>query len=106
MTLPTCKNLTAVSDSARVSLTEAIEELCCRPWFQRVWTMQELLLSRYNLVICGKNAMSWADFAAGTDLFLSLHEKHAAGTPYSPLLDRLWYWEVMRDSAKRPERVE
>ena len=47
---------------ARTTL-EAIPALLSRPWFERVWTMQELYLSHSRLVICGPATIDWTAFA-------------------------------------------
>lgn len=40
-------------------LKDALENLLQRPWFQRVWVIPEVALSRYTLVMCGEYAMTW-----------------------------------------------
>jgi hypothetical protein len=41
---------------------EAIPALLSRPWFERVWTMQELYLSHSPLIICGPATIDWTAF--------------------------------------------
>src|ERR1700761_8831249 len=73
-------------------------ELCSRAWFERVWTMQELVLSRHCLVICGRETIAWATFAAGADMFWSWWEYTSRKLPpCQGLLHRFWRWEVLQD---------
>jgi hypothetical protein len=43
-------------------IMDAIPALLSRPWFERVWTMQELYLSHTRLVICGPATIDWTAF--------------------------------------------
>ena len=38
-------------------------KLMRRPWFQRVWIIQEVVLSNQLIVLCGTKHISWADLA-------------------------------------------
>ena len=42
--------------------------LCTRSWFDRIWTLQEIVLARKALVICGDESISWEmlDLVAST----------------------------------------
>jgi hypothetical protein len=42
----------------------AIRQVLRRPWFGRLWTIQEAVLSRNLFVKCGKAGVCWEDFAA------------------------------------------
>jgi hypothetical protein len=50
----------------------AAAELTSRPWFSRLWTVQESILPQNLVVICGEDTWSWSIFA---DAVKSL-EKH------------------------------
>ncbi|QDS71670.1 hypothetical protein FKW77_007956 [Venturia effusa] len=54
---------TRYKDSTRLPWTisewEAIEELLTRPWFARVWILQEAQLARAAIVHCGSAQISW-----------------------------------------------
>jgi hypothetical protein len=39
--------------------SEAIEDLTDRDWFKRMWTMQELVMAREPIVICGEKTIRW-----------------------------------------------
>jgi hypothetical protein len=41
----------------------ALADLLRRPWFRRVWVIQEVLMGRNVLVICGEHKASWEDFS-------------------------------------------
>lgn len=41
----------------------AVKDLCWRPWFSRVWVMQEILLANKDAVLqCGSHLMTWSVF--------------------------------------------
>ena len=42
---------------------QALGKLMRRPWFQRVWIIQEVVLSQQIIVMCGTRCISWADLA-------------------------------------------
>lgn len=44
---------------SRKELRDAIERLLERPWFQRVWVLPEVVLSKHTRVVCGRTRISW-----------------------------------------------
>lgn len=46
---------------------ETIQKLFARPWFRRVWVLQEALLAREIAVICGDREVSWEAFKTFKD---------------------------------------
>ena len=42
---------------------QELGKLMRRPWFQRVWIIQEVVLSQQLIVMCGTRYISWADLA-------------------------------------------
>ena len=56
-----------------------INDFAGRPWFQRVWIAQELVLPRRVLLMCGRRSqMSWENFLDG--LRISGERYHVAYT--------------------------
>lgn len=45
---------------------EGLWDILARPWFTRLWTAQEAVLSRYRWVMCGENLVDWDDLTAFT----------------------------------------
>ena len=45
------------------SIWKAVERFLDRPWFHRVWTFQEVVLSDACTVYCGPCRMSWSDLS-------------------------------------------
>ncbi len=41
-------------------------KLMSRPWFQRIWIIQEVVLSHQVIVMCGTRCISWADLSLFT----------------------------------------
>ena len=39
----------------------AIQSLFKRPWFYRLWTLQEIVLAQNPIVICGNNCLVWEE---------------------------------------------
>lgn len=66
--------------------------------------MQELILSRHGLVICGRETISWPAFAAGADMFWSFWEYRNIGknTQCQGLCHRFWCWEVFQNIPTDP----
>lgn len=55
---------------------EAIRAILRRPWFRRVWIIQELLLGRDVTISCGDSAMPWKIFSEA----IVKWNKHNTGT--------------------------
>ncbi len=45
-----------------------MEDVLSRPWFKRMWTLQELLLASHATVLCGRQAMEWHSFCQSLQL--------------------------------------
>ncbi|KAF4625963.1 hypothetical protein G7Y89_g12201 [Cudoniella acicularis] len=46
---------------------EALKVLQLRPWFYRLWTLQEIVLSKEAILLCGRKSISW-------DALVALHQ--------------------------------
>jgi hypothetical protein len=42
---------------------DAVRRLLTRAWFTRLWTMQEAILAKEMLVVCGEKSVEWRDIA-------------------------------------------
>ncbi|KAH8662442.1 heterokaryon incompatibility protein-domain-containing protein [Xylariales sp. PMI_506] len=71
-----------------------IAALLRRPWFHRVWVLQEIILAREGLVLCGDVELEWASFQAFA--YWNSSMGWAKSVPYS-----IKY----QSSAQRGERV-
>ncbi|KAJ4354300.1 uncharacterized protein N0V89_006034 [Didymosphaeria variabile] len=38
---------------------KCLADILMRPWFTRIWTVQESVLARYTTLVCGKHQVSW-----------------------------------------------
>lgn len=47
-----------------------LNSFLCRPWFHRVWIIQEVVLSRNVQFMCGKKCISWWDLSLSADLMV------------------------------------
>ncbi|KAK3342180.1 heterokaryon incompatibility protein-domain-containing protein [Lasiosphaeria hispida] len=43
----------------RIDAWKALHRLLSRPWFGRAWTLQELIVARASLVLCGERSVAW-----------------------------------------------
>jgi hypothetical protein len=43
----------------------AVVRLLRRPWFERVWVVQEVAVARHAIVLCGKHEIKWSNFIKG-----------------------------------------
>ncbi|KAI0383435.1 HET-domain-containing protein [Hypomontagnella monticulosa] len=70
-------------DSSEFERLMAFAKIIERPWFTRVWVVQELALATEATVYCGNSSISWPDFMAAItaqdrlNLWLSDHERNA-----------------------------
>jgi hypothetical protein len=44
------------------SYWKALDEIYWRPWFARIWIVQEIILAREAIVLCGKDRIPWSHF--------------------------------------------
>ncbi|PSN61199.1 HET-domain-containing protein [Corynespora cassiicola Philippines] len=66
--VPTIRSILAMeSKTYQVDSTwiNAINDIVFRPWFRRLWVLQEISVSKTAIVIIGKKKMSWFSLVAG-----------------------------------------
>jgi Heterokaryon incompatibility protein (HET) len=51
---------------------DALVSLMRRPWFSRRWVVQEIALAKRGTLYCGKDSISWQDFADAVSLFVEV----------------------------------
>ncbi|KAK6436986.1 hypothetical protein LTR95_006824 [Oleoguttula sp. CCFEE 5521] len=54
------------------ALREAVGPLTDRPWFWRVWVVQEVALARTALIVCGFDTLTWIDYTSGIDFRIEI----------------------------------
>jgi hypothetical protein len=59
-----------------------LKELFSRPWIDRVWTFQELLLATHPIVVCGNAHVSWSLIEPNLQLFITLSDLKAISTSW------------------------
>ncbi|KAI8625026.1 heterokaryon incompatibility protein-domain-containing protein [Xylariaceae sp. FL1651] len=59
---------------------QIIEDVLSRPWFERMWTLQELLLASHATVLCGAQAMEWDSFCQSLELVESSFAPSSKGS--------------------------
>lgn len=93
---------------------QALGAFLCRPWFSRVWVLQEAILARHALVQVGDNSMDWADLCLAVT-FLLQEYFHVSKPPETAnlsqclgqlrlpcMFSRCVWPTVWSDSTKRP----
>ncbi|KAI1270067.1 HET-domain-containing protein [Xylariaceae sp. FL1019] len=73
---------------------DAIAQLCSRPWFERLWVLQEMqLASPVSILKCGKHEVDWSLFRRAIMCIIgNVHvadEMRAAMTPVQSLCDAI-----------------
>jgi hypothetical protein len=58
-----------VTENGFLSALEAVTRLTFRPWFDRCWTFQEIILSHNAGIACGNYTMSWKSFYKGSSVY-------------------------------------
>lgn len=46
----------------QIHLYSELQELFSNPWIERIWTMQEIILARHPILVCGDHTISWFAF--------------------------------------------
>ncbi|EEU36361.1 uncharacterized protein NECHADRAFT_86908 [Fusarium vanettenii 77-13-4] len=62
------------------AVQEIIEDLLSRTWFERMWTLQELLLANHATVMCGTQSMSWDALCQALELIEASFPLSSKGT--------------------------
>ncbi|KAJ3532058.1 hypothetical protein NM208_g8486 [Fusarium decemcellulare] len=62
------------------AVQKIIEDLFGRPWFERMWTLQELLLAGHATVICGDQSMEWGSLCHAVELLQASFPLSSKGT--------------------------
>ncbi len=57
----------------------ALDALYWRPWFMRVWVIQEIAFSKSAIVVCGQDSVTFEIFAATANLIYKRHISSATG---------------------------
>ncbi|KLU85042.1 hypothetical protein MAPG_04074 [Magnaporthiopsis poae ATCC 64411] len=77
---------------------QAILTLLERPWFQRIWVLQEVAAARYVLIKCGSSAIDGHTFCSGLDESKLSYDTHPALRYLIPPITYL-----IRDAVVRPQ---
>ena len=81
------------TNSVEIPVGSGINEILASPWFQRVWTIQEVAFSRKAVVLCGQSEISWENLKASLDLLNSAHHNPPIQQPldFEPGLSMLTF---------------
>jgi hypothetical protein len=90
---------------------DTLRDILKRPWFTRIWTVQEVTLARHTTFVCGDHELSWSGDlrslrrilfrikSAAISPYFSVASGHKSNLDWSPLLDILE--TQMRQAARR-----
>lgn len=45
-----------------IDIRDCVDDLYSRPWFERIWILQEIFMAREAMVMCGTRLVPWAAF--------------------------------------------
>ncbi|KAH8602186.1 heterokaryon incompatibility protein-domain-containing protein [Bisporella sp. PMI_857] len=45
-----------------LDIRDSVNALYSRPWFNRIWVLQEVFMARKAIVLCGKRVLPWSEF--------------------------------------------
>jgi hypothetical protein len=88
-----------------------LQPLFNRPWFRRIWTVQEVAVARYTTVLCGPEEIPWTGMIRGLEVDVSsrlLYSKRALNLDTLDFFDpahaaKLNHWKELRQSSKYSE---
>jgi hypothetical protein len=81
----------AAGGSGHVHLSYLMQSLFQHPWFQRVWVVQEAILSRRTLVHCGQEMIEWPELLMVNELLETPRYKDQAPNLRSQLtMPTIW----------------
>ena len=87
-----------------------LDSVICRPWWSRIWIVQELALARSDpIILCGRKCLPWSDFMtgcvnSGLDLLNDDSTERTKGIFYRWLLHHVRA-EVQSSSSKRSKSL-
>lgn len=88
------------------AVQDTVEVLISHAWYERMWTLQELLLANNATVLCGKETMPWDTFCESLELIEAPFEDTSRGTPnfISCFYAYSDFKELQKDSAEPSDR--
>jgi hypothetical protein len=98
----------------KVEVAQALQSFFQRPWFYRVWIIQEVSMARRATIFCGDDVIAWDTFCIACrqiqhivdrtserSLYLDTHHRNATGLQ---LYSRATPTDIWRGQAKGPQR--
>lgn len=65
---------------SQVLKAEALDDVFKRTWFERAWTLQELVLASEVVFLCGTKSMTWDEFVRGISSLRIRKKRHFSTT--------------------------
>ena len=86
----------------------AVQPFFDRPWFKRMWTVQEVAVTRHAVVFCGAEEIPWPEMVSGLEVGVSsgiLNEKRALNPDTLDFFDpahaaQLDHMQILQRSSK------
>jgi hypothetical protein len=89
----------------RLELIKVVKNVLDRPWFNRMWTLQELALGTEILVLCGKASITWHYLALGIQCVLEvLHHETSMTTVEDDLIRGTMNHYMLRWAGKQKRK--
>jgi hypothetical protein len=83
----------------RPEMLDVMATLFSRPWFQRVWVLQEALSARRTWVHCGKSSAPWEELLAASGWV----ESETAFSPGKVTMPSIWFNSAINNQSSTPE---
>ncbi|KAK0660789.1 heterokaryon incompatibility protein-domain-containing protein [Cercophora samala] len=82
-------------------------DLISRPWFSRVWIIQEVVMAKQVLVCCGPHQLNWMDLLCCSVFISEMHDwiSSVAGRHPDPRREQLEFFSRLCEAAKRILKV-
>ncbi|KAH7068336.1 heterokaryon incompatibility protein-domain-containing protein [Paraphoma chrysanthemicola] len=65
------------------TVRSGLSKLFKRPWFSRIWCLQEIRLATNALVLCGEHEIDWQDFGTTVSWFFDQLIQYGVGKSYN-----------------------
>lgn len=87
---------------SKIYQNTVLKSIIKRAWFERMWTIQEVAMSKHSVLICGQRQLTWADFEA---IFIELGTRgdiSVTGSGIYGFIDMHIYFRQLYECATSP----
>ncbi|KAK0617728.1 heterokaryon incompatibility protein-domain-containing protein [Immersiella caudata] len=96
----------ATKEQTSPSTPQPVLALLKRPWFRRIWVLQEVAVARQVLIKCGPDELDGLVFCSGLDVLKLPHDTYpdlrSLTPPITYLIRHTTFWPQSRSAANNP----